>query len=163
MLEAGEDPLYIARRIVRFASEDVGLAEPSALHVAISAYQACNFLGMPECSVHLAQAVIHMSISPKSNAVYTAYNAARNDALHSMAEPVPLQIRNAPTKLMRELEYGKGYQYAHDFDEKITAMECLPEGLRGREYYNPTEQGSEIHYRKRLEAIREWKRNARKK
>ena len=163
MLEAGEDPLYIARRIVRFASEDVGLAEPSAIHVAISAYQACNFLGMPECSVHLAQAVIHMSISPKSNAVYTAYNAARNDALHSMAEPVPLQIRNAPTKLMRELEYGKGYQYAHDFDGKITAMECLPEGLRGREYYNPTEQGSEVHYRKRLEAIREWKRNAREK
>ncbi|MBR0257600.1 MAG: replication-associated recombination protein A [Synergistaceae bacterium] len=163
MLEAGEDPLYIARRIVRFASEDVGLAEPSAIHVAISAYQACNFLGMPECSVHLAQAVIHMSISPKSNAVYTAYNAARNDALHSMAEPVPLQIRNAPTKLMRELEYGKGYQYAHDFDGKITAMECLPEGLRGREYYNPTEQGSEVHYRKRLEAIRKWKRNAREK
>ncbi|MBQ4432511.1 MAG: replication-associated recombination protein A [Synergistaceae bacterium] len=163
MLEAGEDPLYIARRIVRFASEDVGLAEPSAIHVAISAYQACNFLGMPECSVHLAQAVIHMSISPKSNAVYTAYNAARNDALHSMAEPVPLQIRDAPTKLMRELEYGKGYQYAHDFDGKITAMECLPEGLRGREYYNPTEQGSEVHYRKRLEAIREWKRNAREK
>ena len=163
MLEAGEDPLYIARRIVRFASEDVGLAEPSAIHVAISAYQACNFLGMPECSVHLAQAVIHMSISPKSNAVYTAYNAARNDALHSMAEPVPLQIRNAPTKLMRELEYGKGYQYAHDFDGKITAMECLPEGLRGREYYNPTEQGSEVHYRKRLEAIRKWKRSAREK
>ncbi len=154
MLEAGEDPLYIARRIVRFASEDVGLAEPSALSMAVAAYQACHFLGMPECSVHLTQAVIHLSIVPKSNSVDIAYCSARNDALNSMAEPVPLHIRNAPTKLMRELGYGKGYKFAHDFDEHITSMECLPESLRGREYYHPTEQGSEIHYRKRLENIK---------
>ena len=133
MLEAGEDPLYIARRIVRFASEDVGLAEPSALNMAVSAYQACHFIGMPECSVNLAQAVIHMSIVPKSNAVDVAYQSAKNDALHSMAEPVPLHLRNAPTKLMRELDYGKGYTYAHDFDGHITEMECLPDNLRGHE------------------------------
>lgn len=154
MLEAGEDPLYIARRIVRFASEDVGLAEPSALSMAVAAYQACHFLGMPECSVNLTQAVIHLSIVPKSNSVDIAYCSARNDALNSMAEPVPLHIRNAPTKLMRELGYGKGYKFAHDFDEHITSMECLPESLRGRKYYHPTEQGSEIHYRKRLENIK---------
>lgn len=157
MLEAGEDPLYIARRVVRFASEDVGLAEPSALSMAIAAYQACHFLGMPECSVHLAQAVIHLSVVPKSNSVDAAYSAARNDALNSMAEPVPLHLRNAPTKLMRELDYGKGYKYAHDFEEHITSMECLPESLKGREYYRPTEQGSEVHYRKRLENIKSWK------
>ena len=157
MLEAGEDPLYIARRIIRFASEDIGLAEPSALSMAVAAYQACHFLGMPECSVHLTQAVVHMSISPKSNALYNAYNSARGDAMKNLAEPVPLHIRNAPTKLMRDLEYGKGYQYAHDYDEKITTMECLPENLIGREYYQPTEQGSEIHYKKRLEQIKTWK------
>lgn len=157
MLEAGEDPLYIARRVVRFASEDVGLAEPSALSMAIAAYQACHFLGMPECSVHLAQAVIHLSIVPKSNSVDAAYSSARNDALNSMAEPVPLHIRNAPTKLMRELNYGKGYKYAHDFEKHITSMECLPESLKGREYYRPTEQGSEVHYRKRLEYIKSFK------
>ena len=163
MLEAGEDPLYIARRIVRFASEDVGLAEPGALSMAVAAYQACHFLGMPECSVHLTQAVIHMSIVPKSNALYLAYNAARDDAMNSLAEPVPLHIRNAPTRLMRELEYGKGYKYAHDYDEKITDMECLPENLQGREYYTPTEQGSEAHYKKRLENIRKWKEKHRDK
>ncbi|MBR1439561.1 MAG: replication-associated recombination protein A [Synergistaceae bacterium] len=157
MLEAGEDPLYIARRVIRFASEDVGLAEPSALSTAVAAYQACHFLGMPECSVHLAQAVIQMSIVPKSNAVYTAYNFARDDALKSMAEPVPLQIRNAPTKLMKELDYGKGYKYAHDYEEHLTVMECLPESLRGREYYHPSEMGGEIHYRKRLASIKDWK------
>ncbi|MBQ7192906.1 MAG: replication-associated recombination protein A, partial [Synergistaceae bacterium] len=161
MLEAGEDPLYIARRLVRFASEDVGLAEPGTLQMAVAAYQACHFLGMPECSVHLAQAVVHMSIVPKSNALYTAYNSARDDAMKSMAEPVPLHIRNAPTKLMRELDYGKGYQYAHDFDEKVTGMECLPENLRGREYYQPTEQGSESRYKKRLEALKEFKNKLR--
>ena len=163
MLEAGEDPLYIARRIVRFASEDVGLAEPSALNMAVSAYQACHFIGMPECSVNLAQAVIHMSIVPKSNAVDAAYQSAKNDALHSMAEPVPLHLRNAPTKLMRELEYGKGYKYAHDFDGHITEMECLPENLRGREYYHPSEMGSESHYKKRLESIKSWKSERKKK
>ena len=162
MLEAGEDPLYIARRIVRFASEDVGLAEPSALNMAVSAYHACHFIGMPECSVNLAQAVIHMSIVPKSNAVDAAYQSAKNDALHSMAEPVPLHLRNAPTKLMRELEYGKGYKYAHDFDGHITEMECLPENLRGHEYYRPSEMGSESHYKKRLESIKQWKSSRKK-
>ena len=157
MLEAGEDPLYIARRVVRFASEDIGLAEPSSLSMAIAAYQACHFLGMPECSVHLTQAVIHMSIAPKSNSVDVAYMAARNDALNTLAEPVPLHIRNDPTKLMKDLNYGKGYQYAHDYDEKLTSMECLPEKLRGKEYYTPTEQGSEVHYKKRLANIKEWK------
>lgn len=157
MLEAGEDPLYIARRVVRFASEDVGLAEPGAMSMAVAAYQACHFVGMPECSVNLAQAVIHMSVVPKSNAVEAAYMAAKDDALHSMAEPVPLHIRNAPTKLMRELNYGKGYKYAHDYEGHITAMECLPENLKGHKYYHPTEQGSEVHYRKRLEGIRVWK------
>ena len=163
MLEAGEDPLYIARRIVRFASEDVGLAEPGALSMAVAAYQACHFLGMPECSVHLAQAVVHLSIVPKSNSLYTAYNSARDDAMKSMAEPVPLQIRNAPTKLMRELDYGKGYQYAHDFDEKVTAMECLPDNLRGREYYQPSEQGSELHYKKRLDSLKKLKNELKRK
>ena len=157
MLESGEDPLYIARRVVRFASEDVGLAEPGALSMAVAAYQACHFLGMPECSVHLTQAVIHMSIAPKSNALDVAYNAAKKDALETLAEPVPLNIRNAPTRLMRELEYGKGYQYAHDYEERLTAMECLPENLQGHEYYSPTEQGSEARYKKRLESIKSWK------
>ena len=157
MLESGEDPLYVARRVVRFASEDVGLAEPGALSMAIAAYQACHFLGMPECSVHLTQAVIHMAIAPKSNAVDLAYMSARKDALETLAEPVPMNIRNAPTRLMRELGYGKGYQYAHDYDERITAMECLPESLKGREYYRPSEQGSEGRYKRRLEQIKAWK------
>ena len=159
MLEAGEDPLYIARRIVRFASEDVGLAEPNALSMAIAVYNACHFLGMPECSVNLTQAVIHMSIAPKSNSLDVAYNAAKKDALNSIAEPVPLHICNAPTKLMKELEYGKGYKYAHDFENKITDMQCLPNSLKDREYYQPTEQGSEAHYKKRLEQIKNWKIN----
>ena len=157
MLEAGEDPLYIARRIVRFASEDIGLAEPNALSMAVAAYQACHFLGMPECNVHLTQIVIHMSIAPKSNAVDVAYNLAKKDALETIAEPVPLNIRNAPTKLMRELEYGKGYKFAHDYENKITDMQCLPDSLKDREYYMPTEQGHEINYKKRLEQIKKWK------
>jgi len=159
MLEAGEDPLYIARRVVRFASEDIGLAEPNALSMAIAAYQACHFLGMPECNVHLTQAVIHMSIAPKSNALDVAYNLAKKDALENIAEPVPLNIRNAPTKLMRELEYGKGYKFAHDYENKITDMQCLPDSLKDREYYHPTEQGREINYKKRLEQIKNWKKN----
>lgn len=157
MLEAGEDPLYIARRVVRFASEDVGLADPNALTMAVSAYHACHFIGMPECTVHLTQAVIHLSITPKSNAVDVAYNAAKKDALESLAEPVPLHIRNAPTRLMRELEYGKGYKYAHDYEERMTAMQCLPDSLAGREYYRPTEQGAEGRYKNRLESIKKWK------
>ncbi len=159
MLESGEDPLYIARRVVRFASEDVGLAEPNALSMAIAAYQACHFLGMPECSVHLTQAVIHLSISPKSNSIDAAYMSARNDAMKNLSEPVPLNLRNAPTKLMRELDYGKGYKFAHDYESRITNMQCLPENLLGREYYKPTNQGAESNYKKRLEYIKNWKAN----
>ena len=162
MLEGGEDPLYIARRVVRFASEDIGLADTNALNVAVNAYQACHFLGMPECNVHLTEAVIYMSMAPKSNAMEVAYLDARKDALEMLDEPVPLVIRNAPTRLMKEQGYGRGYQYAHDTKEKITNMQCLPDSLEGREYYKPTEQGSEIRYKERLEAIKEWKRTHRK-
>ncbi|MBQ6533992.1 MAG: replication-associated recombination protein A [Opitutales bacterium] len=158
MLEAGEDPLYVARRVVRFASEDVGLADPRALELAVAAYQACHYLGMPECAVHLAQAVVYLSISPKSNAVDVAYNLAAADAREHLAEPVPLVIRNAPTRLMKELEYGKGYQFAHDFENKLTPMQCLPDSLLGRTYYRPTEQGVEIKYKDRLKMIKDWKK-----
>ncbi len=158
MLEAGEDPLYVARRVIRFASEDVGIADPRALELAVAAYQACHFIGMPECSVNLTQAVVYLSMAPKSNALYMAYEAAKKDALTQLAEPVPLVIRNAPTRLMKELEYGKGYQYAHDTAEKLTDMQCLPDALLGKEYYRPTEQGIEAKYKARLERIKAWKR-----
>ncbi len=157
MLEAGEDPLYIARRVIRFASEDIGIADSRALEVAVAAYQACHFIGMPECSVHLTHAVVYLSLSPKSNALYMAYETAKKDALTQLNEPVPLVIRNAPTNLMRKLEYGKGYQYAHDTEDKLTNMQCLPDSLLGREYYNPTEQGLEARYKTRLEQIKKWK------
>ena len=134
MLEAGEDPLYVARRVIRFASEDVGLADPGALTQAIAAYQACHFLGMPECTVHLTQAVVYMARAPKSNALYVAYESAKKDARTQLAEPVPMQLRNAPTKLMAELGYGEGYKYAHDYAEKKTDMQCLPDSLLGRKY-----------------------------
>ena len=159
MLEAGEDPLYVARRITRFASEDVGLADPHALEIAVAAYQACHFIGMPECSVHLTQAVVYMSLAPKSNALYVAYETAKKDAIKELAEPVPLVIRNAPTRLMKELNYGKGYQYAHDTKEKLTSMQCLPDSLKGKEYYHPTEQGLEAKYKAKLEKIKEWKKS----
>ena len=158
MLEAGEDPLYVARRVIRFASEDVGIADPRALEIAVAAYQACHFIGMPECSVNLTQAVVYMSMAPKSNALYMAYEAAKKDALTQLAEPVPLVIRNAPTKLMKELEYGKGYQYAHNTEDKLTDMQCLPDSLLGKEYYRPTEQGVEAKYKARLEQIKAWKK-----
>lgn len=158
MLEAGEDPLYIARRVTRFASEDVGLADPHAIEIAVASYQACHFIGMPECTVHLTEAVIYLSMAPKSNAVYVAYMRARKDALSMLDEPVPLVIRNAPTKLMGELGYGRGYQYAHDADEKLTNMKCLPDSLKGREYYRPTGEGIEARYRARLREIKEWQR-----
>lgn len=158
MLEAGEDPLYVARRVTRFASEDVGLADPRALEIAIAAYQACRFIGMPECSVHLTQAVIYMALAPKSNAMEVAYFAARDDAREHMAEPVPMNIRNAPTSLMKGLGYGKGYKYAHDYEDKITAMQCLPDSLTGREYYKPTEQGVEGRFKERLNSIKAWKK-----
>ena len=158
MLEAGEDPLYVARRVIRFASEDVGMADPKALEIAVAAYQACHFIGMPECTVHLTEAVVYMALAPKSNALYVAYNSARTDALNMIAEPVPLVIRNAPTKLMKELQYGKGYQYAHDTEDKLTNMQCLPDTLLGKTYYQPTEEGFEARYRERLRQIKEWKR-----
>ena len=162
MLESGEDPLYIARRIVRFASEDVGLADPHAIELAVAVYQACHFIGMPECSVNLTQAVVYMSMAPKSNAMETAYMYAKADAKESIAEPVPLHIRNAPTKLMKELDYGKGYKYAHDYEEKMTAMQCLPDSLADREYYQPTEQGLEVKYKTKLEQIKQWKKEHKK-
>lgn len=158
MLEAGEDPLYIARRVTRFAAEDVGLADPRALELAVAAYQACHYIGMPECTVHLAEAVIYLSVAPKSNAVDVAYMLAKKDALTMLAEPVPLAIRNAPTKLMKELGYGKDYQFAHDTEEKLTNMQCLPDSLAGREYYRPTEEGTEGKIKKRLQEIKDWKK-----
>ena len=161
MLEAGEDPLYIARRLVRFASEDVGLADPRALELCIACYQACHFLGVPECNVHLTQAVVYLSLAPRSNAMETAYMAAKEDAVRMLAEPVPLHIRNAPTRLMSELGYGKGYRYAHDYAEKLTDMRCLPDGLEGREYYKPTTQGLEERFARRLSEIKDWKRQQR--
>ncbi len=163
MLEAGEDPLYVARRVIRFASEDIGMADSKALEVAVAAYQACHYIGMPECSVHLTHAVVYMSLSPKSNALYMAYETAKQDAVKQLAEPVPLVIRNAPTRLMQELEYGKGYQYAHDTAEKLTNMQCLPDSLLGREYYRPTDQGFEARYKERLEEIKRWKEAHREK
>ena len=158
MLEAGEDPLYIARRVTRFASEDIGLADPKALEIAVAAYHACHFIGMPECSVHLTQAVVYMSVAPKSNALYMAYEHAKRDAAKMLAEPVPLVIRNAPTKLMQELNYGKGYQYAHNTEEKLTNIQCLPDSLVGTEYYKPTTQGLEARVKARLDEIKRWKR-----
>ena len=157
MLEAGEDPLYIARRVVRFASEDVGLADPRALDVAVSAYQACHFIGVPECNVSLTEAVVYMAMSPKSNAMEVAYNRAAEDARKMIDEPVPLVIRNAPTKLMKELGYGDGYIYAHDTKEKIASMQCLPDSLVGKEYFTPGNQGLEAKYKARLEEIKKWK------
>ena len=158
MLEAGEDPMYIARRVTRFASEDVGLADPRALEIAVAASQACHLIGMPECSVHLTQAVVYMAMAPKSNALYVAYETARKDAQRMLAEPVPLVIRNAPTSLMEQLDYGKGYQYAHDTEAKLTNMQCLPDSLKDRCYYNPTEQGMEGRFKERLEEIKAWKK-----
>lgn len=160
MLEAGEDPLYIARRITRFASEDIGLADPRALEIAVAVFQACRLIGMPECTVHLTEAVVYMSLAPKSNALYTAYGSAKRDAVNMLAEPVPLVIRNAPTKLMKELEYGKGYQYAHDTADKLTDMQCLPDSLLGREYYRPTEEGVEARFKARLQEIKDRKAKA---
>lgn len=158
MLEAGEDPLYVARRLVRFASEDVGMADSRALEICVAAYQSCHFIGMPECSVHLTHAVTYLSLAPKSNALYMAYESAKQDANKMLAEPVPLVIRNAPTKLMKDLEYGKGYEYAHDNEDKLTMMQCMPDSLLGREYYHPTNQGSEIKVKARMKQIADWKK-----
>lgn len=159
MLYGGEDPLYIARRLVRFASEDVGIADSNALQVAVAVYQACHFLGMPECDVHLTHAVVYLSMAPKSNSLYLACEASKKDVKEMPAEPVPLQIRNAPTKLMKELDYGKGYIYAHDTENKLTKMKCLPDTLSDRRYYHPTEQGREKAVKERLDKILEWKKS----
>ena len=158
MLEAGEDPLYVARRVTRFAGEDIGLADPRALEIAVAAYQACHFIGMPECCVHLTEAVIYMSLAPKSNAMDVAYMTAKRDAMEQIADPVPLHIRNGVTSLMRDIGYGKGYKFAHDSDEKLTDMRCLPDSLLGKEYYIPTNQGLEPRFAERLAQIKKWKK-----
>jgi len=157
MLEGGEDPLYIARRCIRFASEDVGLADPNARLLATSVWDACHNLGVPECNVHLTEIVVYLSLAPKSNAMEAAYLRAARDAQEMMAEPVPLVIRNAPTRLMKSLDYGKGYSYAHDTDEKIARMTCLPEKLQGRRYYEPCGLGKEALMKARLAAVRDWR------
>lgn len=159
MLEGGENPLYIARRLIRFASEDVGMADSNALQVAVAAYQACHFLGMPECDVHLTHAVVYLSMAPKSNALYTACEACKKDVRTLRAEPVPMQIRNGVTGLMKELGYGKGYEYAHDTEEKLTHMQCMPDSLKDRTYYHPTEQGDEKKAAERLEEIRKFRQS----
>ena len=159
MLEAGEDPLYVARRLIRFASEDIGMADSQALQVAVAAYQACHFNGMPECNVNLTHAVVYLSMAPKSNALYVGYGRAKKDAEKMLTEPVPLQIRNGVTSLMQELHYGEGYQYAHDTKEKLTDMKCLPDSLEGREYYTPTDQGKEAKVKEQLQKIKEFKKS----
>ncbi len=154
MVEAGEDAMYVARRLVRFASEDVGNADPQALVVAMAARDALHFIGMPEGNTALAQAVLYLATAPKSNATYLAYGAAAEAAEQDVAEPVPLHLRNAPTRLMKSLDYGRGYQYAHDDPAGVAAMDCLPEGLQGRRFYTPTERGFEKEIRRRLEGWR---------
>ncbi|HXA56663.1 MAG TPA: replication-associated recombination protein A [Candidatus Acidoferrum sp.] len=162
MIESGEDPLYLARRLVRMASEDIGLAEPGALAVTIAARDAFEFLGAPEGHLALAQAVVYLSLAPKSNALYTGYRAVGEDLQQTIAEPVPLHLRNAVTGLMGNLGYGKGYQYAHEAEDKLTDMTCLPPSLADRKYYNPTDQGFENRIRQRLEEIRRVQRKDRK-
>ncbi|HEX5411468.1 MAG TPA: replication-associated recombination protein A [Terriglobia bacterium] len=158
MLEAGEDPLYVARRLIRMASEDVGMADPGALEVAVAAMQAVHFLGLPEGDLALAQATVYLALAPKSNALYTGYGEVKSDTQKTVAEPVPLHLRNAVTGLMANLGYGKGYHYAHSADDKLTDMECLPENLKGRRYYQPTDQGLEKKLKEKMQAIEEWKR-----
>jgi putative ATPase len=158
MVEAGEDPLYIARRLVRFASEDVGMADPQALTVCVAAKDAVHFLGMPEGNTALAQAAVYLATAPKSNAIYSAYGRAADDARNGPTEPVPLHLRNAPTKLMKDLDYGRGYEYAHDAPDAVTAMTSLPESLASRRYYQPTERGFEKEVKRRLDGWAEIKR-----
>jgi putative ATPase len=158
MLESGEDPLYIARRLVRFASEDIGNADPAALTVTVAAKDAVHFMGMPEGNTALAQAAIYLATAPKSNAVYEAYTRAAEDAHRDVAEPVPLHLRNAPTKLMKDLAYGRGYKYAHDEADAVADMTCLPPALEGRKYYEPTERGFEKEIKRRLDGWQEIKK-----
>jgi len=159
MVESGEDPMYIARRLVRFASEDIGNADPQALTVAVAAKDAVHFIGMPEGNTALAQAALYLATAPKSNAVYEAYNQAAGDAHRDVAQPVPLHLRNAPTKLMKDLEYGIGYQYAHNDADAVTDMSCLPPALADRKYYAPRERGFEKEIKRRLDGWEEIKRN----
>jgi putative ATPase len=161
MVEAGEDPLYIARRLIRFASEDVGNADPQALTVAVAAKDAVHFIGLPEGNTALAQAVLYLATAPKSNAVYEAYSSAAADAQRDVAEPVPLHLRNAPTRLMKELEYGKGYKYAHAEADAVADMSCLPPALEGRKYYDPKDRGFEKEIKRRLDGWAEIKRKRR--
>src|SRR5438874_5181729 len=154
MLEAGEDPLYVARRVVRMAVEDIGLAEPNALALCMAARDAVDFIGMPEGNLALAQAVVYLSVAPKSNALYTAYGAVQQDVERTAAEPVPLHLRNAPTGLMKNLGYGRGYKYAHDEENKVADMQCLPDNLKDRRYYHPTNEGIEKRIRERMEQIK---------
>lgn len=156
MLAGGEDPLYIARRLLRFASEDIGLADNNALNLVVNVFQTCQFIRMPECNVHLTQAVIYLSLAPKSNAVYKATTRVAKDVKQTLNEPVPLQIRNGTTKLMKELGYGKGYELAHFAKDKLTTMQTMPDNLVGHTYYLPTEQGNEIRFKQRLEQIKAW-------
>lgn len=153
----GENPVYIARRLVRFASEDVGLADNSALNLAINTFQACQFLGLPECDVHLTQCVIYLSLAPKSNAVYKARTAVQKDIKKTQNEPVPLHLRNGATKLMKEVGYGKGYQLAHFYEDKLTAMPARPDSVADHVHYKPTEEGNEARIKQRLKYIQDWK------
>ena len=162
MLEAGEDPLYIARRLVRFASEDVGLADPKALRIALDAKEAFDFIGLPEGKLALAQCVIYLAAAPKSNSVYTAYDAVVADVENTRNDPVPLHIRNAPTRLMKDLGYGKGYQYAHSLEDKVADMDCLPESLKGRQYFHAQEIGEEAKIKQRLDDVAEKKKGGRR-
>ena len=162
MLQAGEDPLYVARRLVRMAVEDIGLAAPEALHITLAARDTVDFLGSPEGDLALAEAAVYLALAPKSNALYTGYGAVLSDIENTRQEPVPLHLRNAPTKLMKELDYGKGYQYAHDVEGRVADMECLPESLAGRRYYHPTQEGREKILAQRMEEIRKI-REARRK
>jgi putative ATPase len=161
MLEGGEDPLYIARRMVRFASEDIGMADVRALQVALNATEAVRLVGLPECKLALAEAAVYLSVAPKSNALYTAYSAIESDVQKTINDPPPLHILNAPTRLMKDLGYGKGYQYAHDLEDRVADMECLPHSLRGAQYYHPTDQGMERRIREILDAIQEKKKKPR--
>ncbi|PYV30074.1 MAG: AAA family ATPase, partial [Acidobacteria bacterium] len=158
MLEAGEDPLYVARRLIRMASEDIGLADPEALAVTVAAMQAVHFIGMPEADLALAEAAVYLALAPKSNALYMGYGEVKSDAQRTVAEPVPLHLRNPVTGLMANFSYGRGYQYAHEAPEKLTDMSCLPENLKDRRYYQPTDEGFEKKLKEKLKAIEEWRR-----
>ncbi|KHD35389.1 ATPase AAA [Clostridium acetobutylicum] len=162
MLEGGEDPLYIARRLIRFSSEDIGVADTNALNVTVNVYNACHYIGMPECSVNLTEAVVYLSLAPKSNSIYMAYEKAKKDAKETLASGVPLHLRNAPTKLMSDLGYSKGYKYAHDFDNKVVDMQCLPDNLKEEKYYFPTTEGREKLFKERLDYIKKKKHTVNK-